>query len=120
MKSNEREQAFVDRVRGVLLESEAQTDARVKMRLQSARLKALDAAQDPAPWYERFPRWITASGVATAVVLVASVTLWVSTEQWNRPSDQMDELEILTTKEQLDMYKDLEFYRWLETPEHAG
>jgi hypothetical protein len=118
MMSEEHDNAFVDGMRKLLDESEAQTDARIRMRLRSARLRALEAAEEQVPWYLRFPRLITAGTLATAVVIAAS--LWIVAERGHLPTGQVEDLELLTTKEQIELYKDLDFYRWLETSEHAG
>jgi len=118
MMTEEHDNAFVDGMRKLLNESETQTDPRIRMRLRSARLRALEAAEVPVPWYLRFPRLITAGTLATAAVL--AVSLWIVAERGNLPSGQVEDLELLTTKEQIELYKDLDFYRWLETSEHAG
>jgi hypothetical protein len=118
MMSEEHDNAFVDGMRKLLDETEPETDSRVRMRLRSARLKALEAAEEQVPWYLRFPRLITAGTFATAVVI--AVSLWIVSERGNLPTGQVEDIELLTTKEQMELYKDLDFYRWLETSEHAG
>lgn len=118
MMSEEHDKVFVDGVRSLLDANEAQTDPRVRMRLKSARLRALDAAAERLPWYLRFPRLVTAGSLATAAVI--AVSLWVLAERGQLPAGQVEDIEILTTKEQMELYKDLDFYRWLESSEHAG
>jgi hypothetical protein len=120
MMSEENDTAFVQKLREVLDETEAQTDPRIRMRLRSARLRALEALETPLPWYARFPRWVTAGGLATATVLILTLSLWTSSDHSTVPSGQVEDLEILTTQEQMELYKDLDFYRWLETSDHTG
>ncbi|MDD2320474.1 MAG: DUF3619 family protein [Geobacteraceae bacterium] len=120
MMSEENDKAFVQNLRKVLDETEAQMDPRIRMRLRSARLKALESLKTPVPWYDRFPRWVTAGGLATAMVLVLTLSLWTSSDHTTIPSGQVEDLEILTTQEQMELYKDLDFYRWLETSDHLG
>ncbi len=120
MTRGENEKAFVQGLRQVLNETEVQTAPHVRMRLRSARLKALEALEKPLPWYARVPRWATAGGLATAMVLVLSLFLWTSNNTTYVPTGQVEDLEILTTQEQLELYKDLDFYRWLETTDHTG
>jgi hypothetical protein len=120
MINRENDDAFVERVRGLLDESEAHTDERIRMRLRSARLKALEAAEERQPWYTRFPRWVTAGSIATAMVIILAVSLWVGKGPAVMPQDQVENLDLMTQKEQLELYKDLDFYRWLETDNNAG
>lgn len=120
MMSEKDEKALVQNLRKMLDETEAETDPRIKMRLRAARLRALDALETPVPWYARFPRWAAAGGLATALALVLTVSLWTSKEQYNVPTGQVEDMELLTTTEQLELYKDLDFFRWLETSDHTG
>jgi len=120
MTSEKSEKALVQHLKKILDETEAQTDPRIRMRLRSSRIRALETLETPVPWYARFPRWATAGGLATALALVLTISLWTSKEHYNVPTAQVEDLEILTTKEQLELYKDLDFYRWLETSDHTG
>jgi hypothetical protein len=120
MTSENNEKAVVQSLTKILDEAEAQTDPRVRMRLRAARLKALESLESPVPWYTRFPRWATAGGLVTALALVLALSLWIPKEHCIIPSGQVEDLELLTTKEQLELYKDLDFYRWLETSDHTG
>ena len=120
MSGEERDKVFVESVAKVLADAEASTDALTRMRLKSARLRALEAAEKPVPWYVRFPKWITAGGLATAMVIVMAVSFWHSTDTRPKTAGQVEDMEIMATHEQLDLYKDLDFYRWLETVDNAG
>jgi hypothetical protein len=60
------------------------------------------------------------SGLVTAMLLVLTLSLWKSGENYIIPSGQVEDLEILTTNEQLELYKDLDFYLWLETSDYTG
>jgi hypothetical protein len=120
MRSEEREDAFVDEVRRMLDQSGSEVDARVRMRLRSARLRALEAAQEHVPWYVRIPRWVGAGALATVMVLIIAVTLWLSAERSALTARQVEDMELMATHEQLEMYKDLDFYRWLENNGNAG
>lgn len=118
MMSEEHDKVFVDGVRRLLDATEAQTDPGVRMRLKSARLRALDAAAEQLPWYLRFPRLITAGSLATAAVI--AVSLWILSERGPLPAGQVEDIDLLTNQEQIELYKDLDFYRWLESSGHAG
>lgn len=120
MTSDKNEKTFVESLKKIMDESAAQTDPHVKMRLRAARVRALEALEVPVPWYARFPRWATAGSLVTAAALVLTLSLWNFQEQNNIPTGQVEDLELLTNKEQLELYKDLDFYRWLESSEHMG
>jgi hypothetical protein len=120
MIGEERDTAFAERMRKLLDESAMQPDDQTRIRLRSIRLKALEIAEQQTPWYVRFPRWVTAGGLATAMVLVMVVSLWIAAGRNVLPVTQVEDLDILTTNEQLELYKDLDFYRWLESTDNAG
>jgi|AMWB02.1.fsa_nt_gi hypothetical protein len=120
MSGEERDRIFVENLGKILAEAEENTDALTRMRLQSARLRALEAAEKPFPWYVRFPKWVTAGGLATAMVIVLAISFWQTPDRPSQANGQVEDLEIMTTHEQLELYKDLDFYRWLETVDNAG
>jgi hypothetical protein len=82
-------------------------------RLQSARQQALSGKVRPhhRPWLA-FPRWVTAGGLATVAVAVLTVSLWVAVPR-QQPRVVDEELDRIATKEQMELYEDLEFFRWL-------
>lgn len=118
MMSEEHDKNFVEGMRNLLNATEAEVEPQVRMRLRSARLKALDAAAEPVPWFLRLPRLVTVGSLAAAAVI--SISLWILAERGTLPTGQVEDLELLTNKEQMELYKDLDFYRWLESSEHAG
>jgi hypothetical protein len=120
MTSENSEKAFVQSLKKILEETETQTDPRIRMRLCSARVRALETLESPIPWYAHIPRWAMAGGLVTATALVLTLSLWAPKANYSVPSGQVEDLELLTNKEQLELYRDLDFYRWLETSDHAG
>ena len=80
--------------------------------LREARHRALTGTvKTHRPWLA-FPRWVTAGGLATAAVVTLTVSLWVGTpRQSAAPVDE--ELDRIAAQQQLDLYEDLEFFRWL-------
>lgn len=118
MMSEEHDKNFVEGMRKLLHATEAEVEPQVRMRLKNARLRALDAAAEQVPWFLRFPRMVTVGSLAAAAVI--SISLWILAERGALPTSQVEDLELLTNKEQMELYKDLDFYRWLETSDHAG
>ena len=87
-------------------------DPSITNRLRESRRKAVaQPAKSLFPGFH-FMRLLPLTGVATAVVLVTAVSLWHTT----RPSmteNKAEEIEIMTAQGNLDMYRELDFYKWL-------
>jgi hypothetical protein len=112
MSTENRDRELLERVRATLDASADNLDAATLRRLRRSRLEAVEAAgpkRRPFP----LPRWVTAGGVATVAVLGVAASVWLSAPRPVLPEKQVEDLEIVTAKEQLDLYADLEFYRWL-------
>lgn len=120
MTGEERDTAFAERMKKLLDESGARPDEQTSIRLRSIRLRVLEVAEQQVPWYQRFPRWVMGGGLATAMMLIMVVSFWTATARNPLPVAQVEDLDILTTNEQLELYKDLDFYRWLESADKAG
>ena len=110
--SQDKDQQFVSSVRQTLDHSVTELDAVTLARLRAARLTALQGRHKPPIWQNRL-----ALATAMSVVLVAGV--WVL----QKPMEQdlpLDDLQLLTAKEDLELYRDLEFYQWLEQQREQG
>ena len=106
------EEEFQAEVRKTLDLTTETLDQETLRRLRTARFEALElVGAGRASWFG-LHRWLTAGGLTT--VLALGISLWVVAPRQNLPVRQADEVEILTSQDQLDLYKDLEFYRWLE------
>ncbi|NVN90176.1 MAG: hypothetical protein HXX11_06190 [Desulfuromonadales bacterium] len=87
-------------------------DPAIMARLVESRRRAL--AQPVRAFLPglHFMRLLPITGLATAVVMVAAVSLWYVA----RPSmtdTRAEEIEMLATQGSLDMYRELDFYTWL-------
>jgi len=112
MKKTDTEERLVKRVKELLDGDMERIPPLALQRMQAARRLALDGTERPHfPWLA-LPRWVTAGGLATVAVALLTVSLWVIVpERTGRSLDH--ELESLDAQEQLELYEDLEFYRWL-------
>jgi hypothetical protein len=54
------------------------------------------------------------------MVIVMALSFWQDSDRRSQTAGPVEDLEIMTTHEQLELYKDLDFYRWLETVDNAG
>lgn len=111
------------RARELFLASVAGLDAGALARLKEARLKAVEAASTAQPAWSAWR--IPAGATALLAVAVVGSALW-----WNGltgpvaapepfASASNDDLPIVLTSDNLDMYADLDFYQWLESQDKA-
>ena len=108
------EEDFLAEVRNTLDRSTESLDPETLRRLRAARFGAIEMAGAGSMSWFRLHRWITAGGLTTITVLALGISLWLGSPVQNPPLRQPDDLEILTSQDQLDLYKDLDFYRWLD------
>ncbi len=113
MNMDERERKLREKARKELDASIEGLDRQTLARLREARCAALAAAENKRVRWPSFPKWATAGGLASIAVMVVAVSLWHSASRQSLPVKQADDVEIITSQEHLEMYKDLEFYRWL-------
>ncbi len=57
-------------------------------------------------------RLLPLTGIATAAILVVAVSLWYAMRP-TMPENRAEDIEVLTAQGNLDMYRDLDFYKWL-------
>jgi hypothetical protein len=119
MDEQEREKQFVEKVRGFLDDSAESLSSDIRLRLQESRIQALKAAEKRRVWFFPFPRWITVGGLATVTTVILTFFFWFTPPSPEVPTKQVEDFEILTSKEQMDFYKDLEFFRWLAAKENG-
>ena len=103
---------FLRHVRSTLDQSTRDLDELTVARLRAARGKALAAAP-----HRRTALWV--AGVAAGAVAAGLVALLVITPVAAPPANGLESLDLLVEAE-VDLYNDLEFYRWLAESGHAG
>ena len=113
MNDQERDERFLKRLQDELAAGDDRLDQAVLTRLRESRQAAVAQAGRRFWHLPRLPAWVTASGLATAALLVVAVSLWLGNGQRPLPGTSVDDMEVITAQEQLDLYEDLEFYRWL-------
>jgi hypothetical protein len=113
----EQENVFLKKVKKELDAAADDMDALTLARLRSFRMRALDEAEQRKGFRFVIPPWMTASGVATLCAMVVAVSIWFTTRQ-NLPTNHPEDVEILAAQEQLDLYKDLDFYSWLASTDN--
>jgi hypothetical protein len=115
MSEEGRDDAIARRARQVLDRRAEELDETERARLRAARLRALDALAERRPLAIR--RGLAAAGVGALGLML--VTSW-----WIRQpgpdlgaADGLEDLDILAAADDLELYDDLDFYRWLADSE---
>ena len=105
-RDQDSERRLVAAAKELLDEQVAQLDQPVVDRLRQARREAIEAGPKPV-------RMLWAGGLAAACVGLLAVSLWIWQPAGPHPIPDPEDLEILASEEDLDLYEDLEFYSWL-------
>ncbi|NOS77277.1 MAG: hypothetical protein HOP35_04975 [Nitrospira sp.] len=106
---------FVGRAKRVLDRSAGEIDQPSTLRLQRGRLAALESRPRRSSWIA----W--ASGFAVASVAALALYLWVPLpipQQY--VAVPLDDFELVTSVENVELAEDLEFFHWLADVDQAG
>lgn len=112
MNRDEREKLFLESVKRELDAGVERLDEKTLLCLRKARQRALAEAEN-SRWRFVVPRWLTAGGLATAMLVVVAVSFWPRAPREGFPVRQAEDVEILAAQENLDISRDLDFYCWL-------
>lgn len=118
------ETTFLHKARTAFVDSLDQLDTRVLARLRVARMRAVESATShPTLWHRRF--WaLPAGAMVVLLVAFASGVLW-----WNQNSqpavpfatgNNTEDMAIVLGNDNLDMYADMDFYRWLQVQQQTA
>jgi hypothetical protein len=103
------DERFVAGIRQQLDQSCRALDGQTLSRLNRIRHEALERKQAP-----RSRLLLPFGGFVTACVLVLSVTLFKpASGPESEAAAALEDIEILTSSEDIDLYADYEFYQWL-------
>jgi hypothetical protein len=120
MKQEKDDIALAQKVKTVLDHDIAQMDERIVGRLRKIRRTAMSSEEGPARLH--WPRLrLSLAGVAIGLlVAVIGLNLARSPNQ-TMPAYMMEDLDIITSAENRELFDDLEFYAWLvEENEYEG
>jgi len=111
MSERDREEPLAARARAQLDQDVDSLDETTRARLRAARLRALDAHGERRRF--ALPRGLLAA-TAGAVALFLVVSSWRQQARRDLPlGEDLDDVEILAAADDLELYDDLDFYRWL-------
>ncbi len=110
------EQSFINSIRQTLDSGVEQLDTDISRHLRLARAKAVDS------YTEKSPFWKPAGGFALAMMLLVAIGVWqFGGNERVKPVTAMplamEDLELVASSDSLQLYENLEFYRWLEVIE---
>ena len=109
------DRAFINQVKRVLDRSLDDVDSVTAGRLQRARQSALSHRARPIWWVG----WV--SGASLASIAVLALTLWVK-----QPAPEhhlavpLEDVELVTSVENVELAEDLDFYHWLADDDATG
>ena len=130
MSNNSRDMdaQLIEGIRSRLDEQVDSLDSATLLRLAQARRLALAAAVAPRPRWRRAIRlfdrpagdWLVPAGAFASVLATAIALTLMVAEPGNGSAREMDDVELLTAGEELELYENLEFYQWLQDREQTG
>ena len=104
---------FLEKTNDLLNRAAENLDSRTRQRLEHMRMKALSGVEEAIPGSFLPLRWITFGGLATATMAAVALFFWFNTSPGDFPVKHVEDLEIITSREPIDLYQNLEFYRWM-------
>lgn len=112
---SEENDLFTRQIKTVLDHGNHNLDADTAARLARARRAALAGPARPRRhWHP------AANGLAIAAGLLLAVGLWLSRPAPETAPPDMEDLQLLAEKPDLDFYQDLDFYVWLAEQNDEG
>lgn len=113
MKHNEDE--LNRNIRQVLDESTDALDAHTLSKIRQIRAQAVEKAADKSfNWFG-----VISGALATACVMILAVIILMQSPTPMQPVP-VDDLELISSSDNLELYEDLEFYEWLEEHDLQG
>lgn len=82
--------------------------------LRAARERALDQVSKSS-----MPGWLPTGAVALFVLVAVGIMIFRANDSTQLPPMTADEIAVITSEEELELFEELEFYIWLEDEENA-
>lgn len=109
------EQDILNQLSATLDEAAEDIDAQTLSKIRQARHRALDTLDDKTV---KTGWWLPAGFAATAcLVFAVLIALPQATQESQEPGAIFEDIELITSSDELDLYEELEFYEWLEMHE---
>jgi len=111
--SSDHEQSFLNAIKAELDTSTAEMDSATVARLAQIRQAALSSSSSRPIW------WIPAGAFATLAVAITVFLLWTATPV-PEPNRVLEELDLLSSVDNIEFYDELDFYQWLSEDAPTG
>lgn len=111
MSQQPEDKKFEQFTKRLLDDSAENLDGGLQSRLTQARFRALEQKSTTSWLREWIPKPIPAFAAAAGLALALVFTLNGPTQ--NQSGSTLEDLELLATTDQLELYEDMEFYAWL-------
>ena len=104
----DKDNEWLESIRGELVRGIEEIDDATRSKLSQIRRQAL--AKKPS---KSIPAFLLSAAVAATACLVVALIIYIP-EQKPKQNEMIDDLDLITTSESLDLFEDLDFYEWLE------
>ena len=118
MNANDPEKLLLEKAQGLLDQGAEDLGSHIERRLEEIRAGALSTAVEKHSRFFLPRRWVLAGSFAMATLAAAAVFFFLSPSTETLPAGDLEDLEIITSRERLDIYQNLDFYRWLGSKEN--
>ena len=111
----EQESDFVVQAHATLDDSLNHLDTRTTARLQAMRKQTIAEYREKGKGAQPRQRWLVPATAlaATVVVAVLAIGRWQQNASDHNIMANLEDMSLLTDKEDLELYEELEFYQWL-------
>jgi hypothetical protein len=120
MIGNDREERFLEKTKDLLNGAAENLDSRTRQRLEHIRISALRSAGEKRSGFFTPLRWVMVGGFATATMAAVALFFWLNASPGDFPVRHIEDFEIITSREPIDFYQELDFYRWMTTQNGPG
>jgi hypothetical protein len=117
MNAKDPEKLFLEKVQDLLDQGTENLESQTERRLEDIRGQALTAAGEKRSRFLLPRRWVLAGSFAMVTLAAVGLFLWLSPSTETLPAGEIEDLEIITSQEQIDFYQNLDFYGWLGSKE---
>lgn len=108
--SDQKEQALLNRINQELDRAESSLDADTLRELRLARSRAMESLHKPRQLWQP----LGTAALAAAIAALA-VSLHINQYAEVEPVSKIEDISLLGTSDELELYENLEFYQWLES-----
>ncbi len=120
MNTEEQEKVFLANAKKILDQDTEDLDGATVSRLRQIRYAALEKSETSGfSWWRRLR--LPAAALVTASLIAVVTAVQMQTPEELKTAHTIEDMEILASNEQLDLYEDFDFYAWLaEEQQNAG